>query len=190
MWKVYQPVSFKLIESGFPGGCKQRAKCAVFWRLVQYLVTGRKQRSGSGYNKWRLCSVFFCDIDDIMLVILARWLSTPIHFWHVSNRILKSGCRWKTEVRILTASKMTFPRQLRRAAQRTRRQDDAIAKFGVSVNMALTFVIVSVRKKNCVWSFTHFINANDLHPQSEISLSFWVAPENKKTPKKQISNSS
>lgn len=36
---------------------------------------------------------FFCDIDDIMLVILARWLSTPIHFWHVSNRILKSGCR-------------------------------------------------------------------------------------------------
>lgn len=157
MWKVYQPVSFKLKWSSFPGGCKQRAKCAVFRRLVQYLVTGRKQRSGSGYNKWRLCSVFFCDIDDIMLVILARWLSTPIHFWHVSNRILKSGCRWKTEVRITTASKMTFPRQLRRAAQRTRRQDDAIAKFGVSVNMALTFVIVLVRKEICVCSFTHFL---------------------------------
>lgn len=148
MWKVYQPVSFKMIHSCFPGGCKQRAKNVLFSGDLYSIWSqegNKDQEVGTISDVY--AQVFFCDIDDIMLVILARWLSAPIHFWHVSNGILKSGCRWKTEVRIMTASKMTFPRQLRRAAQRSRRQDDAIAKFGVSANMALTFVIVSVRKK-------------------------------------------
>lgn len=136
---------------------------------------------------WHLAYNIFSHIDVVTLAVFARWLCTPVHFWRVSKGISKSGCRWETEVRLMTEHKTTFRRQLCRATQLSRHQAMPVSNVGVCEH-GIDICNCVMLGKTYAWSFTHGFLMQTIYTHKVI---FHLKPEwqqNKQTRK--ICNSS